>query len=517
MTKRDSIIRKSTGALVAGIFCTSVLTAAAQQPLSNGNAPTQQAPASTTPAPAAPAAPAEAAPRPAATKPADQAWVEPALPELPGAAGTVEVGNALRLVVGRSMFVNSSERLRRVYVSNPDVLDSMTSSPHQIVVTAKVPGISSLILWDETGHSQAYVVTADVDIAGLRTSLHDAMPSENIHVEAREDQVGLSGTVSSQEDADEANKLASLFTKNVASSLLVAPQHLPQVRLKVRVIEIDRTKAQQMGFDLFANGKNTANVGTGLFPSITVGGNASSGLSGSQGGLLGLQGLLTLFYYNDALGLGAAIEDLEQKQIIQILAEPTLSAINGEKASFLSGGEFPFPVVQGGTGGFTSVTIQFRPYGVKLDFTPNVLPDGTIQLKVSPEVSALDYTNEVTISGYTIPAIDTRRADTEVQLKNGQSFVISGLLDNRTTDELQKIPGIGDIPILGKLFQARTSTHSVTELAVIVTPTLVDPLSENPTPTQPQMVVPFVNQKKFDQQLYGIVPKSTSNGETQQP
>jgi pilus assembly protein CpaC len=495
-------------ALVAGVFCTCVLTAAAQEqaPQILSGSRTQANP-QPPPPPATTAnlsaAPAEN-PRPAAPRPREANYIEPAMPDLAGASGTMEVGNSLRLVVGRSMFVNSPERLRRVYVSNPDVLDSMTSSPHQIVVTAKTAGVSSLILWDETGHSQAYEVTADVDVAGLRTALRDALPSENIRVEAREDQVGLAGTVSSQGVADQATKLADLFSKNVASSLSIAPPHIPQVRLKVRVVEIDRTKAEQMGFDFFTNGKNTANVGTGLFPSITTGGNATSGLS-SGSGLLGLQGLLTLFYYNDALGLGAAIEALENDQIIQILAEPTLSAISGEKASFLSGGEFPFPVVQGGTGGFTSVTIQFRPYGVSLNFTPNVLPDGTIQLKVNPEVSALDYTNEVQISGYTIPAIDTRRADTEVQLRSGQSFVISGLLDNRTSDELQKIPGIGDIPILGKLFQAKTTTHSVVELAVVVTPTLVDPLADNSQAMQPRMVVPFMDPKKFDK---NIAPKT---------
>jgi pilus assembly protein CpaC len=500
---RETIIRNGTRALVAGIFCTSAMIAAAQQPPppvpSGGSRSIPQSPA-----------PAATAPNagPAASANSEAAYVEPALPEMPGASGTVEVGNALHLVVGRSMFVNSNERLRRVYVSNPDVLDSMTSSPHQIVVTAKAAGVSSLILWDETGHSEAYEVTADLDVAGLRTALRDAMPSENVRVEAREDQVGLAGTVSTQEVADEAVKLAGLFSKNVASSLSIAPQHIPQVRLKCRVVEIDRTKAQQEGIDLFSAGKNSANIGTGQFPAITVGTGGSSGIapgSTSSTGVLGLQSLLSLFYYNDAMGLGAAIQDLETKQIIQILAEPTLSAISGGKASFLSGGEFPFPVVQGGTGGFTSVTIQFRPYGVRLDFTPTVLPDGTIQLKVNPEVSALDYTNEVQISGYTIPAIDTRRADTEVQLKSGQSFIISGLLDNRTTDELEKIPGIGDIPILGKLFQSKTSTHSVVELAVVVTPTLVDPLSENPQAMQPTMVVPFVDPQKFDK---GMTPKT---------
>ncbi|HTW49066.1 MAG TPA: type II and III secretion system protein family protein [Acidobacteriaceae bacterium] len=473
MMRRESIIRKSLSTLAAAAICAAAVSAAAAQ------------------------------------NSAMAAMQPPAAEGASYASGTVEVGNSLQLIVGRSMFVNSNERLRRVYVSNPDVLDSMTSSPHQIVVTAKAPGVSSLILWDETGQSQAYQVTADVDVAGLRTALKDALPSENIRVDSREDQVGLAGTVSSQDVADEATKLAGLFSKNVASSLNVAPQHLPQVRLKVRVVEIDRTRATEMGFDWFANGKNTANIGTGQFPSIVAGSNATSGVSSgtsATGSLLGLSNLLNLFYYNDALGLGAAITDLENKQIIQILAEPTLSAISGQKASFLDGGEFPFPVVQGGTGGFTSVTIQFRPYGVQLNFTPTVLADGTIQMRVNPEVSALDYTNEVVISGYTIPAIDTRRADTEVQLKSGQSFAISGLLDNRTTDELEKIPGIGDIPILGKLFQSRTSTHSVVELAVIVTPTLVDPLAENSQVKQPTMVVPFVDPKKFDNGIAPLTP-----------
>jgi pilus assembly protein CpaC len=523
MTTRNSIFRKGTSALIAGIFGTAVSTAAAQQqqqppqPLSAGRSQNLQQPPAA--APAAPAAPAAAAPvTRAAAQNAEAAYVEPALPEIPGASGTVEVGNSLSIVVGRSMFVNSNDRLRRIYVSNPDVLDSMTSSPHQIVVTAKAPGVSSLILWDETGQSQAYQVTADIDVAGLRTALKDALPSENIRVEARQDQVALAGTVSSQDVADQAVKLAGLFSKTVASSLNIAPQHIPQVRLKVRVVEIDRSRAQQLGFDFFGSGKNTANVSTGQFPAITVASSASSGVSGtgSATGLLGLQSLLSLFYYNSAEGLGAAIQALQNNQIVQILAEPTLAAISGEKASFLSGGEFPFPVVQPSAGGFTSVTIQFRPYGVKLDFTPNVLPDGTINMKVAPEVSALDYTNEVVIAGYTVPAIDTRRADTQVELKSGQSFVISGLLDNRTTDQLQKIPGIGDIPILGKLFQSTTSTHSVVELAVIVTPTIVDPLSENPAPTQPQMVVPLLNEQKFDKGLDGIVPKTTVQGETHQ-
>lgn len=417
------------------------------------------------------------------------------------------VGDPLHLVVGHSMFISTVDRLRRVYVSDPDVLDSFTSSPRQIVVTAKKPGVSGLILWDETGHSKAYLIKSDVDVTDLRHALKDAFPTENIRVEGRGDEVALAGTISSPQTGDAAVKLAGLFSKDVADSMLVLPQHTPQVRLKVRVVEIDRSRAEQLGFNFFGTGKNGFATGTGQFAAISTapGGSTPSAGSGTASDLLSVSSLLSLFYYNNSLGLGAAIEALVNKQIVQILAEPTITAVSGQKASFLSGGEFPYPVVQGGTGGFTSVTIQFRPYGVKLDFTPNVLPDGTIQLKVAPEVSALDYTNEVTISGYTIPAISTRRAETQIELRSGQSFSISGLLDNRTTDQLEKIPGIGDIPILGKLFQSRSTNHSVAELAVIVTPTLVDPLSENPEPGQPKMVIPMINDQKFDK---GMTPKT---------
>jgi len=437
--------------------------------------------------------------------PAALAAATPPAPLSGDLGGTASsVGEPLHLVIGHSMFVNTESRLKRVYVSNPDVLDSYTSSPHQIVITAKAPGISSLIMWDEDGKSQSYLVNSDVDVSDLRTALKEAFPGDSIRVESHGDQVGLAGTVSSQKADDAAVKLAGLFAKNVADSLQVALPHTPQVRLKVRVVEIDRARAFQLGFNFFSAGKNTANSTTGQFPAITVGQSSSSTSSG--GGLLSLTNLLNLFYYNSDHNVGAAIQALINKQIMQILAEPTLTAISGEKASFLAGGEFPYPVVQGGTGGFTSVTIQFRPYGVRVDFTPTVLPDGTIQLKVAPEVSALDYSNEVVISGYTIPAISTRRAETVVQLKDGQSFAISGLLDNRTTDQLQKIPGIGDIPILGKLFQTRVTNHSNDELAVIVTPTLVDPLTETPHTLQPKMVEPFIDNKKFDKEMTPKTP-----------
>ena len=414
------------------------------------------------------------------------------------------VGEPLHLLVGRSMFVNTENRLRRVYVSNPDVLDSFTSSPHQIVITAKTAGVSTVVLWDESGQSRAYLVNCDVDVADLHKVLKDAFPNDDIRVEGHGDQVALAGTVDSNDAAAAATKLAGLYSKDVANSLQVESIHTPQVRLKVRVVEIDRSRATQLGFNLFGPGSNTFSSTTGQFGTITVAPSAAPGGTGT--GLLALEGLLNLFYYNNNLQLGAAIQALIDKQIVQILAEPTLTAVSGEKASFLSGGSFPYPMIEPGIGGVNTVTIVFKDYGVKVDFTPTVMQDGTISLKVAPEVSALDYTNEVVIDGYTLPAISTRRADTRVELKSGQSFAISGLLDNRTLDQMEKIPGIGDIPILGKLFQSKTTNHTQSELAVIVTPTIVDPITDNTLPLQPKMAIPFIENQKFDKEMSPKTP-----------
>ena len=201
---------------------------------------------------------------------------------------------------------------------------------------------------------------------------------------------------------------------------------------------------------------------------------------------------MNIFLFRPDLNLGAMIQDLEQKNIAQILAEPNLMARSGEPAKFLAGGEFPFPVVQGGTGNGTAVTIVFKPYGVKLEFTATVVGD-EIRLKIAPEVSTLDFTNAVTISGFEVPALSTRRAETDVELKNGQSFGIAGLLDRRTTIQLSKVPGIGDIPILGELFKSKSVNKTNTDLLVMVTPTIVDPATEHdgravtPTDAGPQL------------------------------
>src|SRR3989475_5501348 len=212
---------------------------------------------------------------------------------------------------------------------------------------------------------------------------------------------------------------------------------------------------------------------------------------------------LNIFVFRPDLNLGASIKDLETKSVLQILAEPNLLALNGQKASFLSGGEFPFPIVQGGQN-IGVVTISFRPFGVKLDFTPVVSKDNVIRLHVAPEVSTLDFSNSLTISGFTVPAISTRRAETEIELKDGQSFGIAGLLDNRAQAQLSKIPGIGDIPVLGQLFRTRSVQRNNSELLVLVTPHIIDPVhTSTPPPPNPKLSVPFLDRPTFDEHIPG--------------
>lgn len=412
-------------------------------------------------------------------------------------AGVVQansIASNLHLVVGRSIFLKSTARLHRIYVSNPNILQSFISSPNQVIVTAKLGGTSSLALWDEAGHSVLYTISADIDVDALRHAVQQALPGQSIQIEAREGRVYLSGTVLGEDSEKTVLKLASSYSKDVVNSLFVVYIHPKQVRLKVRIVEVDRTKLAQFGFNFFSTGTKSSVASTQQFNSV--------GLTQGQGGqaAIGLSSPLNLFFFDSKLNVGATIADLASHNVAQILAEPTITTVSGHEGQFLSGGEFPYPVIQGGAGNFASVTIMFQPYGVRLKFTPTVNEDGTILLNVAPEVSALDYTNSVTISGYTIPAISTRRAETEVELRNGESFSISGLLDHRTTVLLSKMPGIGDVPVLGQLFKSKNNSHSVEELVVIVTATVVDPLHHAPNPVAPKMSLPNLSASTFDRQ-----------------
>ena len=229
-------------------------------------------------------------------------------------------------------------------------------------------------------------------------------------------------------------------------------------------------------------------------PSTGTGGTGGTGSTTNTT----INNVLNLFVFRPDINLGAVVEALQTKNLLQILAEPNLIAVNGKEASFLAGGQFPFPIVQPGNG-FTAVTISFKEFGVRLQFTPVITPNGNIHLKVAPEVSTLDFANALTISGFTVPALSTRRAETEFELQDGQSFVIAGLMDNRVTDIYNKIPGLGDIPILGTFFRSKSIQKSNSELMVLCTVHRVSPSTE--PVNGPKPVQPFLEKEKFDKPL----------------
>jgi pilus assembly protein CpaC len=422
-------------------------------------------------------------------------------------------GQALHVFVGKSVIINLQSPVTRILSSNPAIIDTLATSPTQVVVEGKTPGSSSLILWDATGHSQMLDVTVDVNISKLRTTIEQTYPSETVNVQSDGAHLIVTGTVSNAKVMDEIGKIASAYSGGVVNSLVVAPVHEQQILLEVKFAEVDRTKLQQLGLNIFSTGAaNTlGTITTQQFTPPTLQSNSSG--SGTTGGTvtssLTFTDLLNVFLFRPDINLGVTLRDLQTKSVLEILAEPNLLAMDGQKASFLAGGEFPFPVVQGGGTQGTAVTIQFRPFGVRLDFTGYIGKDSVVRMHIAPEVSTLDFSNSLTISGFTVPAISTRRADTEIELKEGQSFGIAGLLDNRTQVQFSKIPGIGDIPILGRLFQSQSLNRSHTELMVLVTPHIVDPIRmSGPPPVLPKNPVKHLNVPSFDKDLPAKTPAS---------
>ena len=409
--------------------------------------------------------------------------------------------------MGHSVVIRTDPRLQRVLVGNPAVVTTATTAPNEVVVTATAPGSSSVILWQENNQSRIIEVFADVDVSLLREAISRGLPGEAVEAESEEGRVILVGTASSTAVADQIGKMAAPFSKEIVNSIQVAqPHRQKQILVKVRFAQVDRTKLSEFGFNLLSTGAaNTiGTVTTQQFGTLGLGeqGKLTGAIGAPTKGFVTQQtisDLLNIFIFRPDLNLGATIKDLQQRNVLQILAEPDLLAANGEPARFLAGGELPYPVVTGAAGQAT-VSVQFKPFGVKLEFTGTIEDDNTIRLKVFPEVSSLDFTNAVTISGFVLPAIATRHAETVVELRDGQSFGIAGLLDQRTTAQFSKVPGIGDIPILGQLFRSKSINQLNSELVVIVTPSIVDPaVAPGPAPEMPKTPITPLDQKQFDQ------------------
>lgn len=384
--------------------------------------------------------------------------------------------NDLSVAVGKTVLVDCALPIVRVSIGLGGIAEVHATSSTEIMVNGKTPGETSLIIWDNHGGRQFFNVTVranasvmDDQLDGIRRELRAELPGQVVKVTSDDGVFFLRGTVKNLGDSARAVKIASVAGKVVNLLNVDVPPSEPQILLKVRFASLDLSKEKQLGINLFNNGlgNSLGSISTGQFsPPLTD----SSGTTISSD-----QNLMV--YFPGLSGVGATIKALEQKGVVQVLAEPNVLASDGKEASFLAGGEYPYPVVQGGSGGSgSSVTIEFKQYGVRLNFIPTITPRGTIRLQVAPEVSALDFTNAVEISGFNVPAITSRKMNTEVELSDGQSLVLGGLLDNRETETFDKIPFLGDIPILGKFFQSTDKKKTNTELIVMVTPEIVAPI-----------------------------------------
>ena len=445
-------------------------------------------------------------------------------------------GTTLRVLLGRTLLLRSPDPLKRVSITDPAVATAVTVSPNEVMLHGLSLGAVTLILWDEQGRSRSFELRVELEIESLRQTIQRLFPGEDIRASVSGKSVVLAGRASAKEIADRAVALAQTQAPSVVNLLTLQVQapEAATVMLQVRFAEVDRTALQELGVNIFSTGAaNTfgsattgqfgqlgtnsgavpANVSRGSDPPLSnlTSGGIGNTLKGTPS-VFGLSDLLNVFLFRPDLNLGLTLRALEQRSLLQILAEPNMLAKSGSEASFLAGGEFPFPVVQG-VGGLQSVTILFKEFGVRLKFTPNVQSDGMIRLKVAPEVSSLDFSNAVTVSGFMIPALSTRRAETEVELRDGQSFAIAGLIDNRTREIASKVPVLADIPIIGNFFKSRALRRDNSELLVMVTPRLVQPVEASQAPAGPEFPKPFMDKQRFDRGKFdgnaGEAPRAT--------
>jgi pilus assembly protein CpaC len=386
----------------------------------------------------------------------------------------------IRLTVGKSIVVDYPTEIGRISTSNAEVVDASPVTTREILIHGKSFGTVTLVVWSKSGQRNFYNITVEQNVEPLRRLLKETFPKEQIAIVASRDSLALNGRVSSKEVAERATALATPFAKTVVNNLQVAAGPVEkQVLLRVKFVELDRTAASQFAINLLSTGAGNTpgRITTGQFtaPSPQT---LTGTIGASNGGTtssFSITDALNIFAFRSDLNLGVLIKALQAKSLVQILAEPNLITTNGKEASFTVGGEFPVPVLQGGANS-GAVTIQFREFGVRLLFNPLITDNQTIKMYVKPEVSELDFSHAVNLNGFTIPALSTRKMETNIELGEGQSFVIAGLIDNRLTDSVSRIPGLASLPILGNFFKSRDMSKSSTELIVLVTPEITTPL-----------------------------------------
>lgn len=423
---------------------------------------------------AQPTAPAPSAARPAANAPTGAI-----------VADGLDANGRLRLTVNKSGVVTTRTPYKRVSIGQPDVADVNPIGPGNILVTARKIGSTQMIVWDDADRSQVIDVIVEFDLQAMQDQLKSMFPDSKIEVTTLNGTIALRGRVPNLQTAEQAVAVASPYSQKVLNFLEVSGGQ--QIMLQVKFAEVSRSATNQLGVNLaYSDGVSFAgsNIGqvnpfgvinqdnspgglglsiTSPNPTITVFGRA-------------VVGQTALHYY---------ISALRQNNLLRMLAEPNLIAISGQEANFLAGGEFPIPVTQGGGQGGVAVTIEYREFGVKLRFVPVALGDGRIRIKVAPEVSDLDFTTAVRLNGFTVPGLTSRKVETSIELAEGQTFAIAGLLNNTVTSSKDVTPILGDLPVLGALFRSVRYQRKETELVVLVTPRLVAPMNPGEVPPVP--------------------------------
>ena len=418
---------------------------------------------------------------------------------LPVAVPEAPAPDTVRLLVGRSTLVDIGTPISRVSLTSADVADALVTSPSQLLVHGKVPGAISMFVWSRGGDVRRFEVAVQRDLTKLTDQIKQLFPNEAIQVHGNGKNVVLSGTVTAKEVVDRVIGVALGYVEkkeDVVTLLQVREGRISnQVLLRVRFAEVSRSALTQFGISYFTSPTGIKNTVGRLtteqysaprFSDLawTKAGSGFGDPVSSSEGKLTFAEFLNVFVLSQKWDLGVVIKAMQNQGIFQSLAEPNLVAESGKEASFLAGGEFPVPIVQG-SGTNMGISVQFKEFGIRLNFTPTVNGD-RVHLKVKPEVSTLDYGNAVTLNGFRIPALSTRKAETELELRNGQTFAMAGLMNNQLASSIQKIPGLGDIPILGHLFKSRAAQKDQTELVVIITPEILPNDSDGVTNTLPR-------------------------------
>ncbi len=439
-------------------------------------------------------------------------------------SGTFE---KIQLTAGRSTVLTTDFDVSRIAVTNPSVADATVVQPREILIDGKTAGTISLIVWGTTRRAQ-YDLVIEPGVTSLQQQLQTLFPGENIQVGVSDEAIVLSGGVSSNQVMLRAGEIATASSSKLkVINMLQLPggSESQQVMLQVRFAEVNRRAIKELGVSWFTSPTGINSV----IGRTTTGQFAAPGFDKleytkaepgfnkdvtSASGQFTFGDFLNVFLFSEKLDLGVMIRALQSKGYLQSLAEPNLIAYNGQSASFLAGGEFPVPIVQGIS---NAVSIMFKEFGVKLDFKPTIAGD-MIRLKVRPEVSSLDFANGITLSGFRIPSLITRRAETDVELRDGQSFAIAGLLNNLSQEDSANIPFLSSIPVIGNLFKSKADRAERTELMVLITPRLVRPLNPDevpPLPTQMKKFLPALD--AVGQELSGGGGPVDAPAKTQNP